>query len=57
MGGTLGAPGGVTGGIGGGSGITEDDLVKNYVSLCDPRLNYQQSLELGFLLAQKMGTR
>lgn len=41
--------------IGGGSGITEDDLVKNYVSLCDPRLNYQQSLELGFLLAQKMG--
>jgi 3-deoxy-7-phosphoheptulonate synthase len=43
--------------IGGGSGITEDDLVKNYVSLCDPRLNYQQSLELGFLLAQKMGTR
>jgi 3-deoxy-7-phosphoheptulonate synthase len=43
--------------IGGGSGITEDDLGKNYVSLCDPRLNYQQSLELGFLLAQKMGTR
>lgn len=41
--------------IGGGSGITEDDLSKNYVSLCDPRLNYQQSLELGFLLAQKMG--
>lgn len=41
--------------IGGGSGITEDDLGKNYVSLCDPRLNYQQSLELGFLLAQKMG--
>lgn len=42
--------------IGGGSGITEDDLSKNYVSLCDPRLNYQQSLELGFLLAQKMGS-
>lgn len=41
--------------IGGGSGITEDDLSRNYVSLCDPRLNYQQSLELGFLLAQKMG--
>lgn len=41
--------------IGGGSGITEDDLCKNYVSLCDPRLNYQQSLELAFLLAQKMG--
>ena len=41
--------------VGGGSGITEDDLCKNYVSLCDPRLNYQQSLELAFLLAQKMG--
>lgn len=41
--------------VGGGSGITEDDLSKNYVSLCDPRLNYQQSLELAFLLAQKMG--
>ncbi len=41
--------------IGGGSGITENDLSRNYVSLCDPRLNYQQSLELAFLLAQKMG--
>lgn len=42
--------------IGGGSGITEEDLSRNYVSLCDPRLNYQQSLELAFLLAQKMGS-
>lgn len=41
--------------IGGGSGITEADLSKNYVSLCDPRLNYQQSLEIAFLLAGKMG--
>jgi len=37
--------------IGGASGITEDQLSDNYVSLCDPRLNYQQSLELAFLLA------
>ena len=37
--------------LGGGSGITEEDLSKNYVSLCDPRLNYQQSLEIAFLLA------
>ncbi len=43
--------------IGGGSGVTEDDLSRNYVSLCDPRLNYQQSLELAFLLARKMGER
>jgi len=42
--------------LGGGSGITEADLSKNYVSLCDPRLNYQQSLELAFLLAGKMGS-
>ncbi|MGV6813621.1 MAG: 3-deoxy-7-phosphoheptulonate synthase class II [Phycisphaerales bacterium] len=41
--------------IGGGSGVTEEDLCKNYVSLCDPRLNYQQSLEIAFLLAGKMG--
>ncbi len=41
--------------LGGGSGITEADLSKNYVSLCDPRLNYQQSLEIAFLLAGKMG--
>jgi 3-deoxy-7-phosphoheptulonate synthase len=40
--------------IGGASGITEDDLTKNYASLCDPRLNYQQSLELAFLLATAM---
>ncbi len=40
--------------LGGASGITEDDLTKNYVSLCDPRLNYQQSLELAFLLATAM---
>jgi 3-deoxy-7-phosphoheptulonate synthase len=40
--------------VGGGSGITEEDLSKNYVSLCDPRLNYQQSLELAFLLSSKM---
>ncbi len=40
--------------LGGAAGITESDLTKNYVSLCDPRLNYQQSLELAFLLATAM---
>jgi len=40
--------------VGGAAGITEEDLTKNYVSLCDPRLNYQQSLELAFLLATAM---
>ncbi|MCA9303671.1 MAG: 3-deoxy-7-phosphoheptulonate synthase, partial [Phycisphaerales bacterium] len=41
--------------VGGAAGVTEDDLSRNYVSLCDPRLNYQQSLELAFLLAGRMG--
>lgn len=41
--------------IGGASGIGEHDLSRNYASPCDPRLNYQQSLELAFLLAGAMG--
>lgn len=40
--------------IGGGAGVTEADLTINYASPCDPRLNYQQSLELAFALARKM---
>ena len=32
----------------------ESDLARNYQSPCDPRLNYEQSLELAFLLARKM---
>jgi 3-deoxy-7-phosphoheptulonate synthase len=41
--------------IGGASGVSEHDLTRNYASPCDPRLNYQQSLELAFLLAGAMG--
>lgn len=37
--------------IGGASGVTEQHLTRNYVSPCDPRLNYQQSLELAFILS------
>lgn len=40
--------------LGGGAGITEADLAANYASLCDPRLNYQQALELAFVLANRM---
>ncbi|MCC5824379.1 MAG: 3-deoxy-7-phosphoheptulonate synthase [Planctomycetes bacterium] len=43
--------------IGGAAGVGEDDLTRNYASPCDPRLNYQQSLELAFLLAGAMGRR
>ncbi|MEM8709408.1 MAG: 3-deoxy-7-phosphoheptulonate synthase class II [Planctomycetota bacterium] len=40
--------------VGGAAGLSEDGLDANYVSPCDPRLNYQQSLELAFLLARRM---
>lgn len=42
--------------LGGASGLKESDLSRNYVSLCDPRLNYEQALELAFLLAKRMGS-
>ncbi len=37
-----------------GGGVREDDLDKNYASVCDPRLNYRQSLEMAFRLAKKL---
>lgn len=40
--------------VGGAGGPTEDDLHENYASACDPRLNYQQSLELAFVLARRL---
>ncbi len=40
--------------VGGAAGLSEEELAGNYVSPCDPRLNYQQSLELAFLLARRM---
>jgi 3-deoxy-7-phosphoheptulonate synthase len=38
--------------IGGSKGLQEDGLAENYASLCDPRLNYEQSLELAFNIAK-----
>jgi 3-deoxy-7-phosphoheptulonate synthase len=40
--------------LGGARGLNEADLARNYQSPCDPRLNYEQSLELAFSLARKM---
>ncbi len=40
--------------IGGAAGVTEAGLSTNYATACDPRLNYHQSLELAFLLSQRM---
>jgi 3-deoxy-7-phosphoheptulonate synthase len=40
--------------IGGSRGPSEEDLARAYESEVDPRLNYEQSLELAFLIARKM---
>ncbi len=40
--------------VGGAAGVTEAQLSSNYGSACDPRLNYQQALELAFVLARRM---
>ncbi|HXB67480.1 MAG TPA: 3-deoxy-7-phosphoheptulonate synthase class II [Candidatus Acidoferrales bacterium] len=40
--------------IGGARGQTEEDLTRAYESQVDPRLNYEQSLELAFVIARKM---
>lgn len=39
--------------VGGAEGLHEKELHKNYASYCDPRLNYQQSLEMAFLIAKE----
>ena len=41
--------------VGGAAGVGEEDLSLNYASVCDPRLNYQQALELAFVLASRLG--
>jgi 3-deoxy-7-phosphoheptulonate synthase len=41
--------------VGGASGVSEADLTLNYASPCDPRLNYQQALEMAFAISRKMG--
>jgi 3-deoxy-7-phosphoheptulonate synthase len=40
---------------GGARGLGEDDLGRDYRSFVDPRLNYEQSLELAMLIARRMG--
>ena len=40
--------------IGGARGQNEEDLARAYESEVDPRLNYEQSIELAFLVAHKM---
>jgi 3-deoxy-7-phosphoheptulonate synthase len=40
--------------LGGSEHIDENDLATRYESLCDPRLNHKQSLELAFLVAEEL---
>jgi 3-deoxy-7-phosphoheptulonate synthase len=42
--------------IGGARGLTEKDLERTYRSAVDPRLNYEQALEMAFLIAGRMAS-
>ena len=42
--------------VGGADDLVEADLVNRYETLCDPRLNRNQSLELAFLVAERLTT-
>ena len=39
--------------VGGAQGLDEAGLDLNYETFCDPRLNYEQSLEMAFLVAKE----
>jgi 3-deoxy-7-phosphoheptulonate synthase len=43
--------------LGGAGEILDADLEKRYETVCDPRLNHQQSLELAFLVAEMLSQR
>ncbi|MGO2931443.1 class II 3-deoxy-7-phosphoheptulonate synthase [Microbacterium sp.] len=43
--------------LGGSEHIDEERLATRYESLCDPRLNHMQSLELAFLVAEELEKR
>ena len=39
---------------GGPGNLTESDLKRDYRSQVDPRLNYEQAMEIAFLIAEQM---
>ena len=43
--------------LGGGMKVSAEDLAQRYETLCDPRLNRAQSLELAFLVAEMLAER
>ena len=43
--------------VGGASGVTEADLARDYRSQVDPRLNYEQAMEMALRLSKLMGRK
>ncbi len=43
--------------IGGPQELQEGDLHRSYETYCDPRLNYAQSMEMAFVIAQRLRSR
>ena len=43
--------------LGGARELTEDDLQRAYTSTVDPRLNYEQALELAMLIVRKRSSQ
>jgi 3-deoxy-7-phosphoheptulonate synthase len=37
-----------------GGGLGPEDLARNYATLCDPRLNYRQAMQMAFCLAERL---
>jgi 3-deoxy-7-phosphoheptulonate synthase len=37
-----------------GAGLGEDDLSRNYETLCDPRLNYRQAIQMAFAVGRRL---
>lgn len=42
--------------VGGAGGLNESDLTRAYKSAVDPRLNYDQAMEIAFLIADELAT-
>ncbi len=42
--------------VGGARGLTESDLTRAYKSAVDPRLNYDQAMEIAFLIADQLSS-
>ncbi|MGB1651406.1 MAG: 3-deoxy-7-phosphoheptulonate synthase, partial [Acidimicrobiales bacterium] len=40
--------------VGGAENLSDDDLALRYETMCDPRLNASQSLELAFHVAEEL---